>query len=349
MIHEQITEMKSVAAKTLERSVGELLEKAGSSNDDAATVAEALVWADLRARHPQGVLRLPTFVERLRHGAIRSPARMEWTRVVAAAEMLDAADAFGHVAGKAAMMRAIEIARLQGVGVVTVKRSNLNGALGYFCSLAADAGCIGMTCTNGYAKVAPFGGVRPVFGTNPIAFGCPTSSGVPILVDFSTRAIAGSTSRGLGANGRQLPDGVALDKHGLPTVHEKELAEGTLLSAAGAKGYGLALMVEILCGVLAGAALSKEVGSVFASDTRANVGHMVLAIDVEKFQPMDMFLSRIETLSASVNAAGNEVRIPGSIRGQYAERYSRDGIPLPKQSRDALTRLARELHVELTW
>lgn len=349
MMHDQITETKRVAAKTLERHSIEILRKAGASSADAATVAEALVWADLRARHPQGVLRLPTFVERLRRGTIQSPAQMKWTRVAPAAEMLDAADAFGHVAGKAAMIQAVELARSHGVGVVTVKGSNLNGALGYFCWLAADAGCIAMTCTNGFAKVAPFAGVRPVFGTNPIAFGCPTRAGVPILVDFSTSAIAGSTTRTLGANGRQLPEGVALDKDGLPTVNEKDLAEGTLLPAAGAKGYGLALMVEIFCSVLAGAAFSREVGSVFAPDTRANVGHLFLAIDVEKFQPMDLFLSRIEMLCASVKEAGEEVRMPGEIRGASAERYARDGIPLPQPSQDALIRLARKLRVELSW
>jgi LDH2 family malate/lactate/ureidoglycolate dehydrogenase len=347
MIQDDLSKAATVEAEALKRLVISLLEKAGACSDDAATVAEALVWADVRGRHPQGVLRLPTFIERLRHGAIQSPARMCWTPVAAAAEMVDAADAFGHVAGKAAMLRAIDLAKRQGVGVVTVKRSNLNGALGYFCSLAADAGCIGITCTNGFAKVAPFGGVRPVFGTNPIAVGCPTLSGVPILVDFSTSAIAGSTTRTLGANGRQLPEGVALDKDGMPTVNAEDLAEGALLPAAGAKGFGLALIVEILCGVLAGAALSSEVGSVFASDTRANVGHMFLALHVEKFQPMDRFLSRIEMLCASAKAAGDHVRIPGEMRGEFARRYARDGIPLPHQSREALVRVARELRVEL--
>lgn len=326
---------------------------AGASSDDAAIVAEGLVWSDLRGRHPQGVSRIPNFVRRLQRKLIASPARMRWSKPASAVEMLDADNSLGHVAGVAAMKRAIALAKENGVGVTSVRHSNLFGAAAYFCSLAAEEKCIGFSCTNAVAKVAPYGGVRPVFGTNPLAFGCPTSSGIPILVDMSTSAIAGSSARSLDETGKLLPEGVALAKNGVPTTNPKDLAEGTLLPAAGPKGSGLALMVEIFCGILAGAAMSKEVGSMFNTwDTPVNTGHFFFVLDIERFLPMPQYFERITTLlewMKSAAPAGNHIRFPGEIRGELAAAYERDGIPLPPETTTPLTALAQELHIEHPW
>jgi LDH2 family malate/lactate/ureidoglycolate dehydrogenase len=330
-----------------------LLTAATVTSDDARITAEGLVWSDLRGRHPQGVSRLPNFIQRVRRGLITSPADMRWTEAGPAAAILDADNALGHVAGVTAMRRAIDLARAHGVGVTAVRHSNLYGAAAYFCSLATDAHCLGFSCTNAVAKVAPFGGVRPVFGTNPLAFGCPTASGVPILVDFSTSAIAGSTARGLDEHGGRLPEGVALDKDGRPTTDPRDLAAGTLLPAAGAKGFGLALMVDILCGALAGAALSREVGSMYNTwDRPVNTGHFFLALDVARFASPDDFLRRVDMLLEAIRAAAPPdapVRFPGEIRGALATRYAREGIPLPRETVDALTTLAGELGVGAPW
>ncbi|MEK7249714.1 MAG: Ldh family oxidoreductase [Bacteroidota bacterium] len=353
MIDTETEKTVNVKKEELRQFAINVLQSARVSPADARIIAEALLWSDLRARHPQGVSRLPIFVKRVQCGLINSPARLKWNRVAPAAEMLDAGNAFGHVAGRAAMQRAVELAKSQGVGVVTVKRSNLYGAASYFCSIAAEARCIGITCTNAVPKVAPFGGVRPVFGTNPIAFGCPTSSGVPILVDMSTSAIAGSIARSIDETGKRLPEGAALDKNGNPTTDPKDLAEGTLLPVAGAKGFGLALMVEILCGVLSGAAMSKEVGSMYSTwDKPVNTGHCFLVMDISKFQPMHNFLGRVDTMLDWVKAAapeGEYIRFPGEIRGELAAEYAGNGIPLPMETVKPLTKLANELNVECPW
>ena len=343
----------SVEKDTLAQFAYDILQAALVNQEDARTTVEALLWADLRGRHLQGVSRLPIFVKRVQRGLIDSPARLQWKSVAPAAELLDAGNAFGHVAGRAAMERAVALAKSLGAGVVTVNRSNLYGAASYFCSIAAEAGCIGMTATNAVPKVAPFGGVRPVFGTNPIAFGCPTLSGVPILVDMSTSAIAGSSARSLDATGERLPEGVALDGNGNLTTDPKDLLNGTLLPAAGAKGFGLALMVDILCGVLAGGAMSKEVGSMYTTfDRPVNTGHFFLALDIAKFLPMQEFLARIDILLGWVKSAapdGGQIRFPGEIRGDLAVEYAQKGIPLPMETVNPLMRLAAELNVECPW
>lgn len=343
-----------VKRKDLEEFAVSLLKAAGASDADSKVVASALVWADLRGRHPQGVNRLPIFIQRLRRGLVKSPALLQWKQIAPAAEMLDADNAFGHVAGTAAMKRAIALAKVEGIGIVSVRRSNLYGAASYFSSIATDAGCLGITCTNAFPKVAPYGGVHPVFGTNPIAFGCPTSSGIPILVDLSTSAMAGSSVRSMYETDRLLPEGVALNKNGTPTTNAKDIREGTLLPAAGAKGFGLALMVEILCGVLAGAAMGKEVGSMYSTfDRPVNTGHVFLAIDIEKFQARDHFMTRIDLLLSWIKVAGTEehaVRFPGEIRGELADRYEREGIPLSLDATvQPLSDLAKDLKSETPW
>ncbi len=331
----------------------ELLCKAGVVHQEASIVAKALVWSDERRRHPQGVSRIPNFVQRVQRKLIVSPAPMRWVKSVTAVGILDAANGLGHVAGVAAMKRAIELARLNGVGVTAVRHSNLYGAAAYFCSLAAEENCIGFSCTNAVPKVAPFGAIRPVFGTNPLAFGCPTASGVPILVDMSTSAIAGSSARSLEETGKRLPEGVALDKHGVPTTNPKDLSEGTLLPAAGPKGFGLGLMVEIFCGILAGAAMGKEVGSMYHTwDRPANTGHFFIVLDIETFLPKENFFDRISTMIGWMKSAapdGTTIRYPGEIRGEYAADTERNGIQLPAESVVSLTKLADELHVEYPW
>ena len=168
---------------------------------------------------------------------------MKWEAVAPAAYRLDAGHGFGHVAGRFAMDKAIKVSQTQGVGLVAVRHSNHYGTAAEYCAQAAEAGCIGLTCTNAFAKVAPFGGKRPVLGTNPLGFGCPTISGVPVLVDMSTAAFAGSSARKSSGAGGQLPPGVALDTDGQPTTDPSAIAKGCLLPAAGPKGYVIALLI----------------------------------------------------------------------------------------------------------
>jgi ureidoglycolate dehydrogenase (NAD+) len=350
----RMPETVTISKAELETFARCLLQAGGAAPSDAQLVADALVWADLRARHTQGVSRLPNFVRRLQRGLICSPASMTWKPLAAAAYHLDASNGFGHIAGHRAMTKAIELAKSEGVGLVAVSRSNLYGAAGYFCSLATEAHCIGFSCTNAVAKVAPFGGTRPVIGTNPLAFGCPTASGVPILIDLSTSAIAGSSAREAGNGGGLLPEGVALDARGNPTRDPSAAAAGCLLPA-GPKGYALGLMVEILAGVLTGAAVGREVGSMYNTwDKPVNTGHIFLAIDIGRFYPLTDFLTRVDQLlewikSIPAKRDGEGVRVPGELRAQYAQAYSREGIPLPLHTASDLHKLAEELKVKSPW
>ncbi len=307
--------MVTMSHQELERFATELLAGARSSRKDAERVARVLVWADLRGRHPQGVFRIPVLATMLKHGLITSPARMTWSELSPVMYRLNAGNGFGQIAGEEAIRKAVDLAKASGVGMVVVNNSNHYGAASYFCALAAEADCIGMTFTNATPKVAPHGGTKPIFGTNPIAFGCPTSSGIPILVDFSTAAIAGSTIRHLKESGGKIPEGVALDANGHPTTDPAALATGSLLPAAGPKGYALGFMVEIFCGILAGAGMSHEVGPFYSTWKRnVNSGHLFMAMDISKFQAPEFYFERIDMLLGEIKSSPtldgiDEVRI----------------------------------------
>ena len=345
----------TIAPETHRRFVEDVLTSAGAAPGDARAVADGLLWADLRARPGQGLLRLPILARRLARNLIRSPAPMVWTAVAPAAHCLDAAYGFGHVAGRLGMARAIELAGAQGIGLVAVRRSLHYGAAGYYCALAADAGYLGFTCTNAFPKVAPFGGTRAVLGTNPLAFACPAPSGAPLLVDLATSALAGSEVRAAHGARDRLPPGSALDSSGKPTEDPEAAANGCLLPAAGPKGFGLALMVEILSGVLTGAGVARGVGSLFSTwDRPVDAGHVFIAIAPERFLPRQTFLARVGELLDCVKTApgvsgGEGVRYPGEIRAHYAETYHRDGIPCNEAMLQVVEELAAEFSVRRPW
>jgi len=338
------------------RFVVDVLRATGVNSAEAGVVAEGMLWADLRGRHTQGLNRLPNLFERLSKGLIRSPAAMTWQDVASAAAILDAANGIGYVAGRRAILKAVELASIQGVGLVAVRHSNHFGAAGYYCALAAEKGCLSFNYTNAVAKVAPYGGRKPVVGTNPIAFGCPTNGAGPLLVDLSTSAISGGAASATGDKGGRLSPGVALDAEGRPTQDPAELKRGgCLMPAGGARGFGLGLMVEILSSILTGSAIGKEVGSMFFTwDRPVDVGHLFIAVDVERFLPLSEFLARLDKLLAWITATpameGFEaVRIPGDIRAQFAEKFAREGIPVAQELQAPLWQLAQHCNLQLPW
>jgi LDH2 family malate/lactate/ureidoglycolate dehydrogenase len=328
-----------------------ILERLGADAAESPRVARNLVWADMCGRHPQGVFRLPVLGRMLRHGLITSPARYAMTVRTEALSHLDAGNGFGQIAGEMAMEQAITSARMQGLGMTTVSNSNHFGAASYYVSLAAGAGCIGMAMTNASPKVAPYGSSTPVFGTNPVAIGFPSPTGDPVLVDFSTAAIAGSTIRNLEAGGGALPEGVALDEAGRPTTSPADLKRGVLLPAAGAKGSGLGMAVEIFSAVLSGAGMSHEVGAYYENWKRSmNIGHAFIAFDIRRFVGMDDFTGRtgnlIRTMKAGRRSGADPVRYPGELRGEQSRISAREGVLLPEETLKAISGLCEELNID---
>jgi LDH2 family malate/lactate/ureidoglycolate dehydrogenase len=344
-----------IASPRLCHFATELLLASGLDNFQAGLFARILVWCDEIGRSNQGVWRLPLFAQRISAGLVKTPCAPGFVQKGAALGMLDGDNGVGHCVAHIAMEHAIELARTSGVGCVGVRNSNHFGAGAYYVNLAAERGMIGMAMSNAFPKVAPFGGVRPVLGTNPFAFGAPRRDGRCILVDFATSASAGSTVSKRLEEKKQLPAGIAIDGKGQPITDPALIDSGALLPFGGAKGFGLALMVEILSGVITGAGFSHTVHSTIHDAQRAgNNGHWFMALDISALMPLESYYERMETLVSWVKASTEDfedmnVLLPGEGRwNAYAEAQT-EGVLLDPGIRKTLEAFASELKVAVPW
>jgi LDH2 family malate/lactate/ureidoglycolate dehydrogenase len=327
----------------LARFVANLLLGLEVPASDAALVADCLVSAELEGQSSHGLSRLPLWAERLREGLITARPELRVVRESAATVLLDAGNALGPVAGARAMQLACERARAAGVGVCAVRHSNHLGSLGWYVERAAGEGLIGLATTNTPPAMAPPGGRRPYLGTNPIAAGFPTSD-EPVVVDLATSQVARGRLLQAARSGRAVPLGWALDAEGHPTTDPQLGIDGSLVPMGGAKGFALALVVEVLSGVLAGAGVGPQVAGTYASSDRvSDVGHLLVAIDAEAFGPG--FRERMDGLAAGIRAVepvdpGSPIRLPGDRRREERARRMVSGIDLPAALVDELNRIA---------
>jgi len=321
-----------------------LLKKAGFNNEQGDRFAEALIWSDLVGRSTHGVWRLPTYLARLEAKLIKCPCRPALCSDRQALAVMDGDQGLGHFVGYEAMRCAISKAEKFGIGAVGVHNSNHFGTGAYFVQLAAQQNMIGLAFSNSVAKMAAHGGTRPVFGTNPFAFGVPGRDGKHMLLDMSTSMVCGSQLMKYTEAGLPLPEGIAIDVQGNPVTDASELDTATMLPFGGAKGYGIALMIEILSSVLTGAVFSKNVNSMFKnfSDSGRN-GHFFLAIDLGQMMNPEVFSERLELLFKMIRSSGSadgDVLIPGETRwARYQDNLIR-GIPLDAPTLSELKQLS---------
>lgn len=312
------------------------LEASGSSAEQACAIAGVLVWSDTVGRPTQGVWRLPILCRRVREGGIAGDAVPRFVPTGPATAVVRGAGGAGHHVAKVAMEGAISLAQAAGAGVVAALDSNYFGAGAYYVEMAAEAGMLGIAASNSFPKVVAHGGVRAALGTNPIAFGAPRRDGESLLVDMATSAAAGSTVRRASETGDSLA-------HALTP-------SGVLLPVGGAKGYALAVMVEVLCGVLAGPGYGEGVRSMYEQPAeKGRNGHLMIALDIGRFLSLDEYHERIDALSAWLARSGEPgcVVLPGARRWQARAAAERDGICLDTATLGALETLGAELGVAL--
>jgi LDH2 family malate/lactate/ureidoglycolate dehydrogenase len=335
-------------AAALQAWTAELLAAAGLDRAGAQTVAEALVDASLRGTDSHGVARVPTYAERLLSGAMNPAPRPRVEREAGAVAVVDGDRGPGQVAGVFATERSVALAREHGVGAVAVRRSNHIGAAGFYAIRAARAGCVGFATTNADPYVVPFGGLRAALGTNPIAFAAPAGDGI-LDVDMATSQVAVNRVFNARDEGREIPPDWGVDAEGRPTTDPAAVA--AVVPLGGYKGTGLGVMVEVLSGVLTGAALTGQVAALHsATDRPQDLGHFHLALDPEAFGGLAAFRERLAGLLAELKAvppaaARGEVLLPGEPEARERARREREGVPLTAAVSEALRRLSRRLGV----
>jgi ureidoglycolate dehydrogenase (NAD+) len=342
---------RRVPAAPLEAFTTALFRSAGLPPEDAATVARTLVLADLRGVDSHGVLRTGVYLERLKRGLINPAPEVRVLRERPAAALLDGDNGMGPVVATAAMRRALEKARAAGLGAVAVRRGNHYGMAAAYALMALEEDGIGLTCTNGPALVAPWGGTRRFFGTNPLAIAVPAGRERPVVLDMATTVVARGKIIKAAKEGYAIPAGWALDAEGRPTTDAAAALAGTPVPIGGYKGYGLMLVIEVLSAVLANAAVGPAVGELYDNPRRAQeVGHLFAAIRLEAFGDPEEFKGRMDALIREVRegprAPGSErIYLPGEIEFETEARLRREGIPIGPALWEELTALGREARV----
>ena len=316
--------MPRFAAEKLREQATSVLLALDIATSDATLVAESLVDAELEGQVAHGLARLPFLLDRVRAGLINPRPSMRLTSDRPAVALLDADNCLGPLAGVRAVEEATERALALGAGVVAVRRSNHLGSLGFYLRRFTASGVIGLAFTNTPPAIPPPGGRSPYLGTNPIAAGFPTSSD-PVIVDMATSQVARGRILKAARVGEPIPEGWALDAGGQPTTDPQAAIAGSLLPLGGDKGFALALVVEVLSGVLSAAGIGPDVGGTFVeSDQESNVGHCFMGIDPQALAPG--FTVRIDRLTADVRRLGG--RAPGDRRLAERMRRMEAGIDL---------------------
>lgn len=307
------------------------LQRAGASPDMARISAAALVAAEAQGLGSHGLVRVAQYAAHLRHGRVNGNARPGVVRSKAAACLVDADEGLAFPACALAVSEAIARARAAGAAFAGVTRSHHFGAAAWHLEAVAAAGMVGLAFGNSPAAMPAWGGKRAIFGTNPIAAVFPRRDAPPLTIDLSLSEVARGKLMVAAREGRSIPSGWALDRHGMPTTDPKAGLDGMMLPAGGVKGAMLALMVELICCALTGAAFGFEADSFFTdAGNRPHIGQAFVVIDPEAVGGGDVFHERIETLVATM-LLDPEVRLPGQRREQLARRAAADGIEVSAQ------------------
>lgn len=321
------------------RLASDALTRAGAAAGMAEATAAALVTADAQGLASHGLSRVPQYAAHLQRGRVNGAARPRLVCEKAAACLVDADEGLAFPACALAVREAIARAGRCGAAFAAVTRSHHFGAAAYHLEPVAAAGMVGLAFGNSPAAMPAWGGRRALFGTNPIAAVFPRRDAPPLTIDLSLSEVARGRLMVAARKGEPIPRGWALDKDGNPTTDPNAGLSGMMLPAGGVKGAMLALIVELLCCTLTGAAFGFEADSFFTDDgNRPRIGQAFMVIDPSALAGRETFHERLETLVAAM-LQDPAVRLPGDRRLQLAARARTEGIDVP----DALLTQLREL------
>ena len=337
----------SFQASYLHALTRDVLMAAGTPCHIAENVAEILVNANLAGHDSHGVIRIPSYLERIVDGGTEPTAEPEFVGETANTLRVDGGNGFGHHTARSAMERAIEKAKGADTCSVTLVRTGHIGRLGEYAEQAARAGCIGIT-TNGSGvkdggNIVPFGGASGALGTNPISVGVPTGDDTPFVIDFATSMIAGGKIMFAQSRGVDLPEGCIVDKHGNPSVKTTDFYDGGFLLPFGKhKGYAFSLLMCLLGG-LSG---NFDVGR------GAMGGQFMLVLNVSAFTPLEAYQQGVRAFLDGIKSippapSFDEVLVPGDYERRSRLQRLAHGVDVPDTTYQQILEWSERLNVSL--
>ena len=341
-----------VKEEKLKHAVEELLKAMGADEIEAQLVADVLVQADMRGINTHGCAFIPLIAERQAAGLLNIPTQIRQVANGGATAVIDGQNGLGQVAAAEAMRLSIGKAKKYGAGITLVRNTNHIGFLGYYTLMAAKHGMIGGCMTNAASAIAPWGGAEAFFGTNPLSIAAPLSNGPDIVLDMSSSIVARGKIRRAQRMNEKISGDWALDNMGTATTDPSEALKGSLLPIAGPKGYGLALFVDLFCGLLSGSKYGRDLLTFHKPLGPTGVGATLAAIDISRFMPIDQFEKTVyeyaESIRKSKKAEGvDRIFLPGEIEAEKTLASRTEGIEIDKPIVDKIDRLLEEKGISL--
>jgi LDH2 family malate/lactate/ureidoglycolate dehydrogenase len=343
--------MHNIQPDHLQNFVQQILIANGTSPTHAEIVSKCLVSADLRGVDTHGSNRIPSYMERIRQKALDPAATPTLNQVTPAVAQIDAHNGFGFVAAHEGMNRAIEMAQIFGIGMVSIKHSNHFGMSAWLVQQALDADMMSLVFTNSSPALPVWGGKEKLMGVSPIACGAPADEGRPFILDMAPSIAArGKIYKAL-RRGEKIPTDWALDKDGGRTDDPAEALQGVMLPMGGPKGSALSVMMDVFSGVLSGSAFAGHVTNPYDPSRPADVGHFLVAIKPDLFMTIDEFKGRMDYLYRRVveserMAGVDQIYFPGEIEIITEEKRRKEGIPFAVAEIESLNKEADLVNVE---
>ena len=337
------------SAEALEDYATKVFQNAGLGAEEAAWSAESLVQADMRGVGSHGLMRLRTYAQRARCGVVRSGVTPRIVRESPSFLLVDGGNGIGTSVARQVMQLCIDRARQSGACFATVFNGNHFGIAASFTELAAEAGMIGIAMSNAPASMVPTGGRKPLLGANPMSIAIPAGKHPPLVLDMATSTVAQGKIILAAKEGKtSIPSDWAVDPEGNPTTDPKKALQGAMLPFGGAKGYGLALIIDILVAVLSGAMTSTHINNFWKDfENPQKLGFFIGAWNIGSVIPLPEFYQRMDALIQEIKACPpapghTEVFCPGEIEHRRAQESIRQGIALGPAVVDDLKKLAEE-------
>jgi LDH2 family malate/lactate/ureidoglycolate dehydrogenase len=329
----------------------DVLKCVGVKEDDAKTIAEGLILANLRGVDSHGVARLPAYVERVTKGLIDPLGPIEVVREYGATALIDAHNNFGQIAAMRATNLVAEKARRFGVASVGIRNSNHFGMAAHYALKLTEQKLIGIILSNGPPAIAPWGGKTSMVGTNPMCIGFPADKNDSIILDMATSTVARGKIRLAALKGEKIPEGWAFDEEGNPTSDPIAALRGSLAPIGGPKGYGLALSLDIIGGLVTGSNFLQDVKALDDFSGPSGTGAFIEAINIGSFISYQEYAENITKYIKEIKGCPkkngvNEIFLPGEIERRELESRSELGIPLNQEVLRELKKLVEKFDVK---
>jgi LDH2 family malate/lactate/ureidoglycolate dehydrogenase len=346
-----MTERRFAAAEG-RRFMARALAKVGLPPGDADAVAEMMLFADLRGVDSHGIVRLASYVARLKAGGVNPTPDFRVVNDAPATALVDGDNGMGHLVMRHAARLAIDKAQQAGVAWVGTRRSNHAGAAACYAMMALPHDMIGLylaVANNNH--MAPTGGIEALLGTNPIAVAIPTQDEPPIVLDIATTATSAGKIRLAADNGERLAEGLVTDRAGKPITDPNEAGSGLLLPIGGYKGFGLSLVFSIMGGALNGSGTGRDTVSIDDVALAGNTGQAIMALKVANFGDVADFKRRIDKIARDIRTSQpmpgvSEVRYPGLNGHRTAAERAKNGVAIRPPLIASLQKLAASLAIE---